>query len=210
VEQSIGVFGQDALLWACLLRQAPQRPQPQVVHQHANYLLDELRRSEEYKQLPVQSAEDALFAIAALVDEIAMTLPDLRPMWSQYMLQATRFSTNNAGVELFERLPRVRQGPASVVATYAAVLGLGFQGCYGLPGADTYALSQLRRDLAAQLGVDPNRDWDGGVIRAIRADQVENLELFKQPWFKSVWMGRGIAFFFMLAATVTALVWFVL
>jgi type VI secretion system protein ImpK len=208
VEQSIGVFGQDALLWACLLRQAPQRPQPQVVHQHANYLLDELRRSEEYKQLPVQSAEDALFAIAALVDEIAMTLPDLRPMWSQYMLQATRFSTNNAGVELFERLPRVRQGPASVVATYATVLGLGFQGCYGLPGADTYALSQLRRDLAAQLGVDPNRDWDGGVIRAIRADQIENLELFKQPWFKSVWMGRGIAFFFMLAATTTALVWF--
>jgi type VI secretion system protein ImpK len=207
VERSIGVFGQDALLWAALLRQASQRPPAQIVHQHAGYLLDELRRSEEYKQLPVQSAEDALFAIAALVDEIAMGLPDLRPMWSQYMLQATRFATNNAGVELFERLPRVRQGPATVVATYATVLGLGFQGCYGLPGADTYALSQLRRDLAAQLGVDPNRDWDGGVIRAIRADQVENLELFKQPWFKSIWMGRAVAIVVFLAAAVTALIW---
>jgi type VI secretion system protein ImpK len=204
VEQSIGVFGQDVLLWGCLLLQVPQRPQAQVVHQHANYLLDELRRSAEAKALPVQAAEDGLFAIAAFIDEIAMGLPDLRPMWSQYSLQATRFSTTNGGVELFERLRRVRQGPPSVVATYTVVLGLGFAGCYALPGADRYALAQLRRDLAAQLGVDPDRDWSGGVLKVITKEEVENLELFKIPWYQSVWFGRILAFLWLVSAGITA------
>ena len=193
-------------MWACLLRQAPQRPQPQVLLQHASYLLDELRRSQDAKQLPVQSVDDGMFAISALVDEIAMGMPELRGTWSQYSLQATRFNTNNAGVEVFERLGRVRQGPAAVIATYAVVLGLGFQGCYGLPGADRYALSQLRRDLSVQLGVDPDRDWNGGVIQPIRVEQVETLELFKTPWFKSLWLGRALAALLLTSAIITALV----
>ncbi|MEZ4437825.1 MAG: DotU family type IV/VI secretion system protein [Polyangiaceae bacterium] len=210
MEHSIGVFGQDVLLWACLLRQVPQRPQPQVVHQHAGYLLDELGRSADAKAIPVQSAEDGMFAIAAFIDEIAMGMPDLRPMWSQYSLQAIRFNTNNAGVEVFERLARVRQGPPSVIATYSAVLGLGFQGCYGLPGADRYALIQLRKDLAIQLGVDPDRDWSGGALRTIRKEEVENLDLFKVPWHKSVWFGRLVAGLLTLSAVVTGLFYWLL
>lgn len=205
MEQSIGVFGQDVLLWVCLLRQAPQRPQPQVVHQHANHMLDELSRSAEAKAIPVQSVDDGMFALAALIDEVAMGMPDLRPMWSQYMLQASRFNTTNAGVEVFERLQRVRQGPPSIIATYFVTLGIGFQGCYGLPGADRYALSQLRRDLAVQLGVDPDRDWSGGAIRAIRKEEVENLELFRVPWYKTVWFGRLIATLVFLSVVVTGL-----
>jgi len=205
VEQSIGVFGQDVLLWACLLRQSPQRPQPEVVHQHANFLLDELGRSQEAKAIPMQSAEDGMFVITALIDEIAMTMPDLRPTWSRYSLQASRFNTNNGGVEVFERLQRVRSGPACVVATFAAVLGLGFQGCYGLPGADRYALAQLRRDLARQLGVDSDRDWTGGALRTIRVQEVENLDLFDIPWHKSVGFGRAIGVVLVLSAITTAL-----
>jgi type VI secretion system protein ImpK len=206
VEQSIGVFGQDVILWAALLRQTPRRPEPHQVHQHANYLLDELKRSREAQALPIQSVDDGMFAIAALIDEIAMTLPDLRPYWSQALLQAMRFSTNNAGVELFERLHRVRQGPRSVLATYATVMGLRFMGCYGLPGADRYALAQLRRDLAIQLGVDPDRDWTGGVLKPINVAEVERLELFKLPWYKSLWLGRTLAAFFFLGALAALLV----
>ena len=182
------------------------RPQPQVVHQHANYLLDELKRSPEAQQLPVQSVEDGMFAVSALIDEVAMAMPDLRPMWSQYSLQATRFSTNNAGVEVFERLQRVRQGPPSVIATFAAVLGIGFMGCYALPGADQYALAQLRRDLSVQLGVDPDRDWNGGAIRPVRKEDAEDLERFAVPWWKSLVFGRTIAaLLFVSAASVGAL-----
>jgi type VI secretion system protein ImpK len=186
VEQSIGVFGENVLLWASLLRQVPTRPRAQVVLGHANYLLDELKISAEAQALPVQSVEDGLFAIAALVDEIAFNLPDLRPFWSQTPLQATRFLTNNAGVEVFERLRRVRQGPKSVLATFAVVLGLGFQGCYGLPGADRYALGQLRRE----LGVDADRDWKGGVLTPTREQEVEAFRRFREPWWRKAWFGR--------------------
>ena len=50
------------------------------------------------QELPVVSADDGMFAIAALLDEIAMSLPDLRPLWATSPLQGTRWATNNAGV----------------------------------------------------------------------------------------------------------------
>jgi len=205
VEQAIGVIGEDVLLCACLLWQTPRRLPAQTLHQQATGLLDELARSERARQLPLRSVEDAIFAIAALIDEIAMGLADLRPYWSQVSLQATRFNTTSAGVEFFERLHTVRQGPRCVLATYAVVLGLGFQGCYGLPGADRYALAQLRRDLAVELGVDPDRDWKGGVLGRVREEQVANLELFKPPWFRANWFGRVLAALFLVAAITTLL-----
>jgi type VI secretion system protein ImpK len=122
----------------------------------------------------------------------------LRPFWSQAPLQATRFMTHNAGVALFERLPRVRQGPRSVLATYVVVLGLGFQGCYGLPGADAYALTQLRRDLGSEIGVDPDRDWKGGVLGATREAEVAAFRRYREPWWRALWFGRLLA---ALAAT---------
>ena len=203
MEQSIGVFGQNVLLWACLMRQVPTRPRPQILLGHANYLLDELKVSAEAQQLPVQSVDDGLSAIAALIDEIAFNLPDLRPFWSQTPLQATRFMTNNAGVEVFERLRRVRQGPKSVLSTYVVVLGLGFQGCYGLPGADRYALAQLRRDLALEIGVDPDRDWKGGVLTATREQEVEAFRRFREPWWRKVWFGRLLAALLCVGGLVT-------
>lgn len=128
-----------------MLRQAPRRPPPDHVLRQANFLLDELKSSPQAQQLPVQSVDDGMFAIAALIDETAMALPDLRPIWSQASLQATRWMTNNAGTEFYERIGRVRQGPKTILATYVTVLGAGFLGRFGLPGADKSSLAQLRR-----------------------------------------------------------------
>jgi len=209
VEQSIGVFGQDVLLWTCLLRQCPQRPPAQVVLQHANWLLDELKRSRETLALPMQSADDGMFALCALIDEVAMTAPDLRPLWSQYMLQATRFNTTSAGIELFQRLQRVRQGPPSVLATYATVLGLGFAGSYALPGADRYVLVQLRRDVSRQLGVDPDRDWKCGVLRQLRQDEA-SADAEATPWYRSLWVARGLGALFFFGAIAAGVAKFLL
>ncbi len=210
MEQSIGVFGQDVLLWASLLRQAVHRPPPEVILQHANWLLDELKRSRETLALPVQSAEDGMFAICALIDELAMSAPDLRPLWSQYMLQATRFQTNNAGLEVFQRLERVRQGPPSVIATYATVLGLGFLGSYALPGQDRYVVVQLRRELSRQLGVDPDRDWACGVLRTVRGDEVAALHAEQLPWYRSIWALRAAGAVLFLSAIAAGVIRFVL
>ena len=209
MEQSIGVFGENVLLWVCQVAQAPARPSAEVLLQQANYLLDELKRSPEAQQIPVISAEDGMFVVAALIDEVAMGLPDLRPAWSQAPLQATRFMTNNAGVEVFERLGRVRQGPQSVLATYAAVLGIGFQGCYGLPGADPYLLVQLRRELSVQLGVDPDRDWTGGVLARVQPQEVAALGAFKVPWWRKLWVGRSLTAMMVLSALAVLVSWLV-
>ena len=128
--------------------------------------------------------------------------PDLRTRAS---IVAEARGPPSISPEVFERLQRVRQGPPSVVATYCAVLGIGFMGCYALPGADQYALAQLRRDLATQLGVDPDRDWTGGAIRPVRKEDAEDLDRFAVPWWKSLTFGRTIAtLLFMSAASAAA------
>jgi type VI secretion system protein ImpK len=203
VEQSIGVFGEDVILWACVLRQASRRPGAAAVLQQANYLLNELKASRAAQELPVQAADDAMFAITALIDEIAMGLSDLRPVWAASPLQATRWMTNNAGAEVFDRLERSRRGPRPVVAAFAAVLGVGYHGRFGLPGADRYALMQLRRQLAHDLGVDPERDWKGGVLRPTRADQGPSALAPKEEWWRSLAFGRALAVLAALAAAAT-------
>jgi type VI secretion system protein ImpK len=202
VERSIGVFGEEMLLWLCALRQSPRRPPAEHVHRQANLLLDELKGSKAAQELPVQTVDDGMFAIAALLDEFAMALPDLRQVWASHPLQATRWLTHNAGVELFTRLERVRQGPKNVLATYAVVIGMGFQGKYGLPGADKYQIVQLRKDLGLQLGVDLDRDWSGGVLKSSKLDPDAPIGP-KEPWFKSLWFGRGIAITLAVAALIT-------
>jgi len=181
------------LLWICILRQSPRRPPPDQVYKHANFLLDELRSSQVAQLLPVVSCEDGMFAIAALADEVAMALPDLRPWWSQNMLQARRFNTNNAGVEVYTRLDRVRAGPKTILATYVTVLGCGFLGQYGLPGRDPYLLNELRAQLAKELGVDADRDVMGGAMKAYRHDAMPAEFLPKESFLKSVWVGRLLA-----------------
>lgn len=199
MEQTIGVFGEEMLLWLVVLRQSPRRPPPEHVHRQANLLLDELKASKPAQELPVESVDDGMFAIAALVNEVAMSLGDLRPLWASHPLQATRWMTNNAGVELFQRLERVRKGPKSVFATYVTVLGLGFQGRFALPGADRYGLAQLRRELYIQMGVDTDRDWTGGVLKASRSDEATRVAS-KEPWHRSVWLGRALAVLALLGA----------
>jgi type VI secretion system protein ImpK len=201
VEQTIGVFGEQLLLWVCLLRQSPQRPPPDHVHRQANLLLDELKGSKEGLGLPVESADDGMFAIAALLDEYAMALPDLRPLWATHPIQATRWMTNNAGVEFYNRLERVRRGPKNVFATYITVLGLGFQGRYGLPGADRTALANLRRELQIAAGIDTDRDWSAGVLKATRKELAEEAAP-KEAWYRSIWMGRALAILFLFGAIV--------
>jgi type VI secretion system protein ImpK len=111
--------------------------------------------------------------------------------------------TNNAGEEVFQRLQRVRQGPRSVLATYMVVFGVGFQGRFGLPGAIQYGLVQVRREVSLQLGVDPDRDWRGGVLRA-PTQELEPSELLpKDPFYKSVLMGRIVAGLLLVAGLLT-------
>jgi type VI secretion system protein ImpK len=197
VERSIGVYGEELLLWICAVRQSPRRPSPENLLQQANSLMNDLKSAKVSDELPVVSSDDGQFAIAALIDEIAMGFPELRPLWTQYSLQATRWHTTNAGVEFYQRLDRVKQGPRNVLATYYVVLGLGFLGRFGLPGAVGYGATQTRVDIARILGVDPDRDWHAGALRPVNEQAVTPIAL-QVPWYRSLWMGRGIGVLMLL------------
>lgn len=155
-------------------------------------MLDELKMSKEAQALPVEIADAGLFAIVALIDEVAMAFPDLRALWGQRPLQSARYMTNNAGVELYDRLRRVQDAP-NVMATFMVVLGIGFLGKYGLPGANRYELVQFRHELSVRLGVDPDRDRSGGVLKQVRSDAGPSKLVSREPWFKSLWFGRALA-----------------
>jgi type VI secretion system protein ImpK len=176
----------------CLLLQSPRRPPPDHVFRQANFLLDELKMSKEAQALQVQVADDGLFAIAALIDEVAMAFPDLRVLWGQRPLQSARYMTNNAGVEFYDRLKRAREAP-NVLASFMVTLGIGFLGKYGLPGSNRYELVQYRHELSVRLGVDPDRDRQGGVLKAVRADQQPSKLVARDPWYKQLWFGRALA-----------------
>ncbi|WP_437904885.1 DotU family type IV/VI secretion system protein [Sorangium sp. So ce327] len=206
METSIGVFGEEMLLWLCMLRQSPRRPPADHVLRQANLLLEELKGSRLAQGMPVASVDDGMFAIAACADEFAMSLPDLRPVWAQRPLQASRWTTNNAGVEFFERLERVRKGPLPVMATYACVLGLGFRGRYGLPGQNPDDLLRIRRELSLKLGVDPDRDWKGGVLKPVQVEGVAVQHLPTQSFWRSVLVGRALASLVAIAGAL-ALAW---
>jgi len=45
--KAIGVFGEELILWICMLRQSPRRPPPDHVFRQANFMLDELKASKQ-------------------------------------------------------------------------------------------------------------------------------------------------------------------
>ncbi len=164
----------------------------------ANFLLDELKMSKEAQALQVQIADDGLFAIASLIDEVAMAFPDLRVLWGQRPLQSARWMTNNAGVEFYDRLRRAREAAPNVLATFMVTLGIGFLGKYGLPGTNRYELVQFRHELSVRLGVDPDRDRAGGVLKAVRSDAGPSKLVARDPWYKQLWFGRALALTFLV------------
>ena len=174
-----------------MMRVSTERPKPEFLHRQAIHLLDELKVSEEARALPVVSVDDGLFAIAALIDEMAMAMPDLRGYWGQAPIQALRWVTTNAGVEFFQRLERARQGPRNVLATFMVVLGLGYRGQYGLPGADPQSLEDLRRALMLELGIDPDRDASMGMLIASRLDAIAQAKP-EVKWYRSLWFFRVV------------------
>ena len=167
MEQTIGVFGEEMLLWLCVLRQSPRRPPPEHVHRQANLLLDELKGSKLALELPVESVDDGMFAIAALLDEIAMSLPDLRPLWANHPLQATRWTTNNAGVELFQRLDRVRaRAPRTSSPPTSPSWASASRGATGSPAPTATPWPSSGASCTSRWASTPTATGPGGVLKA--------------------------------------------
>ncbi|MGS0891846.1 DotU family type IV/VI secretion system protein [Burkholderia stagnalis] len=79
--------------------------------------------------------DDAVLAQCGLIDEAALRhLPTSdKANWESRPLQVDRFGTHDAGTRIYERIEQRMHEPApnvDLLECYAAVLGLGFRGCY--------------------------------------------------------------------------------
>jgi type VI secretion system protein ImpK len=121
---------------------------------------------------PRDTVEDAAYAQCALLDEVALKKlkgAD-RDAWERLPLQVSEFQSLDAGEELIARIERriaEPQPPLPLLAIFAAVLALGFQGKFALDGPD--APAALTRALNERLGrYGDNGDASSPILAAPR------------------------------------------
>ncbi len=154
--------------------------------------------------------QEAAYVMAALVDEIFLTLPWVgKEAWLEGLLEAELFQTHTAGEQLFVRaeglLTRGEDGDRDLAAVYLMALTLGFQGRYR-GAADTQPLTDLKDRLLAFImpsppadeSTDPLFEQPYAHIRAGRPD----LRLPRTQW----WAGAVVAAL-VLYVVASALVW---
>jgi type VI secretion system protein ImpK len=146
----------DALTLATQLSQAPDLPSPEILRQRINAAFENLRRKAQQEDIPSADAMEAIYAIAAFMDEQILRSPwPARQQWMAMPLQLAYFQVNDAGEGFFQRLAGLEVDPSRyhVVEIYYLCLALGFQGKYAVGHAHEWAqlLERISNDLSRRL-----------------------------------------------------------
>jgi type VI secretion system protein ImpK len=121
-----------------------------------------------------ERADSAAWAVAALVDDIALNTPwGGHSAWPRQPLVSTLYGDVDAGVRFFDRLEELERHATrdpEMLELYYTCLALGFRGKYRVPGrAGSRSLAAVR-SAAARLLRDPDSDelsanWQGVIAR---------------------------------------------
>jgi len=106
----------------------------------------------EVERFSVDSVRELLYPIAALTDEVFMTMPQYRNRWIANPLQLRYFGEMDAGAAFFSRLKKLTDAPEGkerLLELYFICLALGFKGIYGMEGQS--GLRVLFEDVGAIL-----------------------------------------------------------
>lgn len=125
----------DAVTLATQLSQAPDLPPPEVLRQRINVTFENLRQRAQQADIPSADAMEAIYALAAFMDEQILRSPwPARQQWMAQPLQLVYFHENTAGEGFYNRLAGLEADPdrAHVVQIYYICLALGFQGKYAV------------------------------------------------------------------------------
>ncbi|MEN8141300.1 MAG: type IVB secretion system protein IcmH/DotU [Thermodesulfobacteriota bacterium] len=141
----------------------------------------EMERLAFERQIGMETARHAKYALAAYVDETVLGSSwSGRLNWMSNPLQLEMFGTHEAGEFFFEKLNTLRQGGeinADLLELYYICLQLGFEGIYKMRGLEQ--LTALQVDLRGQIDhyrgmVDPVISLDGvpkaGVLNRVRRE----------------------------------------
>lgn len=164
------------------------------------------RRGGEYG---VGYYRDAQYAMAALADEIFLTLDwPGREVWRSRLLEYELFGTYTAGETLFERVDRLLKdrdpSDGEIAAVYLLALALGFRGKYR-DADDGGQIEYYRRQLFAflfqgrpDLDREDRRMFPEAYANTLTRDEGERLPYIRR-W---LWLMVGIAVVFLLASVV--------
>jgi type VI secretion system protein ImpK len=114
-------------------------PSPETVHARIRGYLEALKQRASRNGVAERDAQDIVYAIVALTDEVAINSPEpLRSFWQNQPLQLHYFGENIAGEGFFQRLDKLlsAQDRIDVLRVYHLCLLFGFQGKYAFPGGD--------------------------------------------------------------------------
>lgn len=146
----------DALTFASQVVFAQELAAPDVLRQRINTLLANISQRARQAGIPETDVKEVVYALAAFIDEqILRSQWSGRQQWMAQPLQLLFFNENTAGEGFFERLNALQQVPGKehVVQIYYLCLALGFQGKFGIHGANELGAVQehARASVAASL-----------------------------------------------------------
>jgi len=141
---------------ACLREMEDPVACPEAVQARLRLCLDTFKERSRQAGIPERDAQDASYALVALMDEVALAAPEpLRAYWMTSPLQFHYFGESAAGEGFFTRLDSLlldgrRPG---VLGVYQLCLCFGFRGKYAFPGGDLELL-RLGESMRNQLPGD--------------------------------------------------------
>jgi type VI secretion system protein ImpK len=113
-----------------------QLPSAAEVFGSVQAMLDRFHQTATAASIPREDAMEAAYALAALLDESLVHVPQWRGAdeWHRWPLQVRLFNDRNAGENFFARMTALEQQPhrVHVLQVYYLCLLLGFQGRYRL------------------------------------------------------------------------------
>jgi type VI secretion system protein ImpK len=112
---------------------------PELIHQRVCGFIEGVKQRGRAAGIPDRDIQDALYALVALTDEIALSKPEpLRGLWITRPLQLQYFNENLAGEGFFSRLELLRKDRrrVDVLRIYYLCLLFGFQGRFAIRGGE--------------------------------------------------------------------------
>jgi type VI secretion system protein ImpK len=162
---------------APLLRNPTPPADPDTLRTRLQGELDRYREAVRAAGCDPTAADQAAWALAALLDDIALNTPwGAASAWGRRSLVASIWSETDAGERFFEALARMQQQPGrhlQVLEVFHRCLAMGFEGRYRIVRASDGGVEAVRRSLARVLAdlagpQDPTLSphWQGVAVSA--------------------------------------------
>lgn len=128
-----------------------------TVHRRLMEYFDRLKSDARDAGVPERDANDMVYALAALADEVALSKGEtIRSYWYGHPLQLQLFNENVAGEGFFRRLEALRgdKRRLDTLRVYYLCLLFGFQGKYAMRGGEAELIKlqeSIKHDLDREI-----------------------------------------------------------